>query len=309
LALEVSPGRGRFCNVITDCAGGLGDDDVRLRLTWWVRVTLPAVALGAVGFGVGLWAGGWLGAWIGLAAGFAAGVVVGLLGPGPFRKRPLRILPREVLQSRDRLWSWDLSPDEVQAISERWRRSLKLDNYHLRACDDLVRSALAELTQPGRLLFNPPDQMRLGQKVRVEVRLTRSLELDAELLEKLQGPGEPRLEDIKTASRMAVTLTGDGFGINRYSDEEQAVTQDGITTWEFDIRAKKAGKQQLFMSVSLRIPVPGQPLVHQNIPVREATINVRITVPALAGVVFGDWRWATATAIAIAGVVVAVFFH
>src|SRR5262245_33163617 len=47
--------------------------------------------------------------------------------------------------------------------------------------DDLVRSAFAELVQPGRLLFNPPDQMKLGQTERVEVRLSRTLELDAEL--------------------------------------------------------------------------------------------------------------------------------
>lgn len=218
----------------------------------------------------GSWVGGWLGAGIGVSVGVAVGLAVG-----------------SAAVLKPRVWE---------------HRGL--------GYDDLVRRALlVELAQPGRLLFNPPDRMRLGQTERVEVRLTRSLDLDAELLEKVQGPGEPKLEVIKTASRMAVTLTGDGFDIKRYSDEEQAVTQDGITTWEFDIRAKKGGEQKLLMSVSLRIPVPGQPLVHQNIPVREATINVRITVPALAGVVFGDWRWVTATAIAIAGVVVAVFFH
>jgi hypothetical protein len=123
--------------------------------------------------------------------------------------------------------------------------------------DDLVRKAFVDLVKPGRLLFNPPDRMELGQTVRVEVRLTRTLELDAELLEHLGGPGEPQLEEIPTAPLMAVTLKGDGFRITPYSDEEQGVTQGGITTWEFDIRALKRGSQRLVMCVSLRVPVPG----------------------------------------------------
>jgi hypothetical protein len=36
---------------------------------------------------------------------------------------------------------------------------------------------------------------------------------------------------------------GDAFRITAYSDDQQAVTQDGITTWEFDIQALKRGHQ------------------------------------------------------------------
>jgi hypothetical protein len=67
---------------------------------------------------------------------------------------------------------------------------------------------------------------------------------------------------------MAVTLTGGGFLIKAYSVEEQVVTRDGITTWEFDIRAIERGQQHLVLCVSLRIPVPGQPLP-KSIPVRD----------------------------------------
>ena len=106
---------------------------------------------------------------------------------------------------------------------------------------------------------------------------------------------------------MAVTLKGDGFRVTAYSDEEQRVTQDEITTWEFDVQAVKRGQQRLVMSVSLRIPVPGQPLEHKSIPVREATINVYVGAPALVGhFVAANWQWFIGTAIAIAAVVVAV---
>jgi kumamolisin len=169
---------------------------------------------------------------------------------------------------------------------------------------------VAELVQPGRLLFNPPDQMKLGQTARVEVRLTRTLDRDAELLTHLRGAGDPQLEEIPTAPLMAVALKGDGFKITGYSDEEQRVSHDDVTTWEFDIEALKRGQQRLVLSVSLRVPVPGQPVEHKSIPVREATIVVHVGTPALvAHFVAGNWQWFIGTAIAAAAVVVAVFYH
>ena len=175
------------------------------------------------------------------------------------------------------------------------------------AYDTLVRRAFAETVHPGRLLFNPPDRMRLGQTERVEVRLARALSLDAELLQHLRGHGEPRLEEIPTAPLMAVTLKGDGFRIVAYSDEEQIVTREGITTWEFDIRALKRGQQRLVICVSLRIPLESRPFEHKSIPVREATIDVQVGAPVLVGhFVAANWQWFIGTVIAIAAVLVAV---
>jgi hypothetical protein len=166
------------------------------------------------------------------------------------------------------------------------------------------------MVQPGRLLFNPPDHMQLGHTERVEVRLARTLELDAEFLKYLRGRGEPQLEEVPTAPVMAVTVKGDGFRITGYSDEEQSVTQDAITTWEFDIRALKRGQQRLVICVSLRIPVPGQPLEHRSIPVREVTIDVQVGAPALIGHFVSDnWQWFIGTAIAIAAIVAAVLYN
>ena len=125
--------------------------------------------------------------------------------------------------------------------------------------------------------------------------------------EHLRGHGEPRLEEIPTAPLMAVTLKGDGFRIVAYSDEEQIVTREGITTWEFDIRALKRGLQRLIICVSLRIPLESKPSEHKSIPVREATIDVQVGAPALVGhFVAANWQWFIATAIAIAAVLVAV---
>jgi hypothetical protein len=142
------------------------------------------------------------------------------------------------------------------------------------------------------------------------VRLTRTLKLDAKLLENLRGQGEPHIEEVSTAPLMAVTLKSEAFKITAYSDEEQRVASDGITTWEFDICALKRGQQRLFLSVSLRIPVPGQPSTHMSIPVREATIDVQVRKAVLVGnFVAGNWQWIVGTGIAIAAVAVAVIIH
>ena len=73
--------------------------------------------------------------------------------------------------------------------------------------DDWVRRTLGG--PPGRLMFNPPDSMRLGQTERVEVRVTHTLGLDAAVLDRLRGRGEPRMEEIPAAPLMAVTLSLD----------------------------------------------------------------------------------------------------
>jgi hypothetical protein len=176
--------------------------------------------------------------------------------------------------------------------------------------DDLVHREFDEKRQPGRLLFNPPDRMQLGHTERVEVRLTRTLKLDAELLRHLRGHGEPRLEEIPTTPLMAVTLKGDGFQITPYSDEEQRVSENQITTWEFDIRALKRGPQLLVMSVSLRIPVPGQTSQRKSIPVCEVTIDVQVGALALVGYFLAsNWQWCFTTAIAVAALLTAVLYH
>ena len=176
--------------------------------------------------------------------------------------------------------------------------------------DGLVHREFDEGQQPGRLLFNPPDRMQLGHTERVEVRLTRTLKLDAELLGHLHGHGEPQLEEIPTTPLMAVTLKSDGFQITPYSDEEQRISENQITTWEFDIRALKRGPQLLVMSVSLRIPVPGQTSERKSIPVREVTIDVQVGELALVGhFLASNWRWCITTAIAVAALLVAVLYH
>jgi hypothetical protein len=175
---------------------------------------------------------------------------------------------------------------------------------------DLEERVRRALGKPGRLLFNPPDRMQLRETQRVEVRVAGALDLDEDLLADLRGRGTPHLEQVPTAPVMAVTLRGDGFRIVSYSDEEQSVSGEDVTTWEYDITAQQRGRQRLVISVSLRIPEGGRSAAHRSIPVREATIDVQVRAPALIGqFLSANWQWITGTVIAIAAIVSAVVFR
>jgi len=203
-------------------------------------------------------------------------------------------------------------PDHVLKVLRELPRETVQEEAARRAAQfsRLTLNAFAELVEPGRLMFNPPNHMQLGQTERVEVRLTRGLDLDAELLKHLRGRGEPQLEEIQTTSLMAITLKSDGFQITAYSDEEQVLTRNDVTTWEFDIQAIKSGPQRLVLCASLRIPAAGQTFKQKSIPVREFIIDVEARRPVLiAHFVSANWQWFIGTAIAIAAVIVAVLYH
>ena len=73
---------------------------------------------------------------------------------------------------------------------------------------------------------------------------------------------------------------------------------------EFNIRAAMRGRQHLSLSVSLRIPLPDQPLVSKSISVREVTIYVQVGAPARRAVSFCVLAMAVDTAIAAAAAAV-----
>jgi hypothetical protein len=172
--------------------------------------------------------------------------------------------------------------------------------------DQLVAAAVAKVVKPGRLMFNPPSAMRLGETRRVEVRITRTDQLDEHLTAGLRGSGVPQLETISTSVFMGVTLRGMGFDIESYSETEQAITKADVTTWEFDIRPVTRGQLTLLLSVVLRIPIPGQLHERRSIPALERTVNVDVsTVSLVRTVAARNWQWLVATALGVGGAIAA----
>ena len=172
--------------------------------------------------------------------------------------------------------------------------------------DNHVQQALAQIARPGRFMFNPPESMVMGRPVRVEVRLTRSTDLDVELIAGLRGTGTPTVEDIaKTSEFMGVELRGSAFNIQSYSPKDQVVSDGSVTTWEFDVTPLRRGRQPLMLCINMRIQLDAGSDERQSYPVLEREIDVQVNAMAIAQIIGRNWQWFVATFIALAAAIAA----
>jgi len=153
----------------------------------------------------------------------------------------------------------------------------------------LVQAEFERMSR-GSILYNPPEQMRLGQTERVEVRITRGDA--ARLAEGLEGRGEPTVEQLPVASFMSVRLLGAGFEITPLGSEEQVIVGDTYTQWAWDVTPQDAGEQSLDLIVTARVKLPGYSDERKDLEVIRRRIVVRVDPGyALASFVGSNSDW------------------
>jgi len=165
-----------------------------------------------------------------------------------------------------------------------------------RSLDQLVAEEFRRLAI-GSVLFNPPQQMRVGARDRVEVRI--SLEPPtAQLLEGLKGHGVPQTESIKVGTFMKARLLGDAFDVRALSSEEQVVTKHHHAQWEWDVTALHHGTHMLSLAVTVRLKIPSVGEELMDHPVLDRSIKVRVN-PGYAIIRFvrAYWQWILGTII------------
>jgi hypothetical protein len=166
---------------------------------------------------------------------------------------------------------------------------------------ELIDDELKKLSS-GRILFNPPEKMKVGIEERVEVRLTK--DITEILTEGLKGPGAPQIEPIEVGTFMMVKLTGDSFDINALSSEEQLVKPVGFTEWSWDVTPLKSGTQELHLTVTVRILIPGQDEQKIDWRVMDKQISVDVNPPhTFKRFIECYWQWIVATIISIIAVI------
>src|SRR5487761_1078998 len=153
---------------------------------------------------------------------------------------------------------------------------------------------LAKL-QVGRISFNPPAQMTVGRKERIETRLGRKV--IANLGKELKGHGEVKEEDVKVGPNMTVTLQGPNFDIFPLNSDEQLVSEDSFTQWAWDVTPERRGVQTLVLRVAVRLrvrevfgfEVGSETVLERNIPVRVNALH------SISHFVSANWKWLVAT--------------
>lgn len=153
---------------------------------------------------------------------------------------------------------------------------------------EILQEELCRLPM-GKIVFNPPDVMKLGIKDRIEARITRDIHKD--LLVSLKGRGVPQSEQLKISELMKVRLSGNDFNIISLNEEEQIIEKTGFTEWAWDITPKDSGKKVLHLHVTLRIRLPfGEE--RKDHPVLDREIVVKVN-PVYSVKVFlvSHWKW------------------
>lgn len=160
---------------------------------------------------------------------------------------------------------------------------------------DIVENEIKKLT-PGRILFNPPTEMKVGVKERVEARIAKTITED--LSKGLKGRGLPQIEEIRVNTLMEVRLSGDNFDIKSLSDMDQIVTREGFTQWDWYVMPLKSGVQSLLLTVTVRIKIPNYDEERKNYPVFERKIKVKVNPPfTIKKFIESYWQWIIGTII------------
>lgn len=160
---------------------------------------------------------------------------------------------------------------------------------------DLINQEFEKLSS-GRILFNPPEKMKVGVKKRIEVRLTKNI--TDNLTEGLIGSGETQIEEIKIGTFMKVNLTGNNFDINPLSSEEQVVGPMEFSEWSWDVVPLESGTQVLHFTVTVRILIPGQDEQKKDWDVMDKCISVEVNhYYTTKRFIDNYWRWIIATII------------
>ncbi len=166
---------------------------------------------------------------------------------------------------------------------------------------ELIKRKLDELSS-GNILFNPPEQMTLDKKERIEIRLATDRVSEKDLAEGLVGEGEPRIETIKIGTFMKVQLCcgppeeGHAFDIVALNSSEQIVTDTRATQWSFDVTPRKRGLQRLTLTVTVRLNLPDGKEEKVDHPLIERPIRVNVTTTALLKSWLTEhWQWLAST--------------
>ena len=112
-----------------------------------------------------------------------------------------------------------------------------------------------EKTPIGRIGFNPPKEMKVGDTELVEVRITKNITED--LRKGLKGRGVLQINETKVSSSMKVRLTGINFDIKPQNGADKIIEPEKHTEWRFHVTPLKSGKQELHLTVYEIISIQG----------------------------------------------------
>lgn len=134
----------------------------------------------------------------------------------------------------------------------------------------------------GSALFNPPEEMRLGEAHAVEVRIVPVTEqeieeseaLKAALTENLEGEQEVIVIPLRVSTVMTAQLSGAAFEIIPDIPIEQIRDPDEpYMRWLWEVTPQKTGEQRLTLTLSVMVRAEGEEKPHFKKEVRKVLVT------------------------------------
>jgi len=165
---------------------------------------------------------------------------------------------------------------------------------------ELIDAELKELPT-GKILFNPPTEMKVGDTELVVVRITQNISED--LTKGLKGKGDPLINETKISTYMKVRLTGMNFDIDPHNGAAKIIESNKYTEWRFHVTPLKSGIQTLHLTYYVILSIPGHDDKNYEYEVGDWEINVIITPLWFLKC---NLEFIVATLLAIVGLIIAV---
>jgi hypothetical protein len=159
---------------------------------------------------------------------------------------------------------------------------------------DEVDAALGDLVV-GRVAFNTPERMQLGESRAIALIASPSLDattLSTELRDRIGGVDPIAVEMLDIAPLMDVQLEGaPAFEITALTPARQPVSRASPTEWRWVVRAAQTGTHTLHLTINAIIIVAGE-RYPRSLDVLNRDIEVDITATQRVGMfVENNWQW------------------
>jgi Divergent InlB B-repeat domain len=154
---------------------------------------------------------------------------------------------------------------------------------------DSIDRALKKL-RPANIAFNAPSTLRLGDSAVIQLLLSAQQPI-RQLQDMITELGKKEGARIKVSNKMEAHLSGLNFKIQPITPEIQAVSEEEVTEWKWEIEATKTGTQRLHLTLSAFIDVEGQQASH-TVRTFQRTLEIHVTwSDRMSGFIADNWQW------------------
>lgn len=165
--------------------------------------------------------------------------------------------------------------------------------------DQVLQNAVDSLPL-GKVLFNHPTEMKMGEAREVQVRISRDVAADLSTGLTPSGTAEKdqitEQQQIKVSTSMKVQVHGEPyFDVKPLTDEEQLIDRTGFTEWKFTVIPLQGGKWPLHLTVTAVVHAADREKV-KNLEVLDEQVTVQVsTLEVVESFIGNNWQWLIGT--------------